>query len=114
MDKDYLDLEPIVDLYDYEIEIVNDLTQKLYNKFGHRMLSAEQIKEFENEVKGRFLDNGFIAELNAVEYLLDLIDDKVPPRPIEIVVMSRAKVDDGFDYERKAWEVKQSRKKGGK
>jgi hypothetical protein len=107
------ELEPIDNLYDFEIDKINELTKKLWYKWHQKKPTIQNLKEFETEVKGRFNDIGYVAELNAVEFLQDVLHGNFPPAQMEIVVVSRIEGIGEFDHERKGHEVRASRAKGG-
>ena len=97
-------------MYDEEIQAIEKLTQKLIYKYSKVSPTFENLREFEKEARGRFLDIGFHAEVNMVDYLLDVLDPnhQGPPTPPEFVIVARVDPIAEFDHEKKGYEVKKN------
>lgn len=101
------DSDNIVELYDHEIQTIQDLTYRIMKKYERRPPTEDNLRELNKEVVGRFQDAGFHVELELLDWLIG-----EAPAPT-ISVLSRVEKVEDFDYELKRAEILANREKNG-
>jgi hypothetical protein len=101
----------IADLYDHEVATVDRIGKEIAHKFSHRTATFENLEELVKFAHGRFLEEGFIVEVDTAKCL---VLGEAP----EIMIIGKVPGHDdhkhGFDHERKRHEVLKSKDTGEK
>lgn len=97
-----------MDLTDYEVKLVGEIVGGLVMKFARRRNTVENLDELRDEALTRLAEIGILATLDPTpcfhgEPPIVEILGKVPTDSIH---------KDGFDHERKSWEVREAIKRG--
>lgn len=103
----------IADLYDYEIERIPPVWQKLMHEFSTKTNTRANLDELAKRAAEEFLKAGLIVEVNSAPTLIINPNTMQPGMP-EIVIIGRVdSLDDAeYDHERKRHEVLRSKERG--
>jgi hypothetical protein len=105
----------LVNVYDDEYVKIQEMGIRIQSMWREtaRHINIENVKdtankcnEFSKRVEGMFLEIGFVAAVDTTPIYAD--------KPPTISLLERTKRTGDFDHERKMYEVKQSRARGGK
>lgn len=97
-----------MDLTDYEVKTVGEIVGKLVMKYARRANTVENLDELRDEALTRLAEIGILATLDPTPCFYG------EPPIVEILgkVPTDSMHKDGFDHERKGWEVREAIKRG--
>lgn len=105
-------IESLVDLYDHEIVQIEQIGERLHNKYFFSRATKANLESLVHEAEDSFRAIGFEITVNLGKRLLrevfgtDLNDpDGTMPEDFTIQISARVRAEE-YDHERQGWEVK--------
>lgn len=101
----------MIDLYDYEKQLIEDLQRRIVYKWGDNIQATpENILKMNWEILERYKEIGFEVDVHWEPFLLDMAAGKTPTPPV-VEIVDRIQKSVLFDHELHRHEIIKSKEK---